>query len=76
MIFELTTAGLAAINATPGVPPVLSAAKLGSGYNYVPTDTDTDLHGTLLHTTTPSVAHTLNSNVLVYTIYLDPNSRR
>lgn len=73
MIFELTTAGLSYLNANPGNPPVLSAAKLGSGVNYIPSVTDTAIHGTEVYSIVPSFAQALNTNVLVYTVYLEPS---
>ena len=72
MIFELTAAGLNALNSDPGNPPVLTVAKLGDAYNYVPNIADTQLHGGTVATTEPSLPRYLNANVIVYTVYLDP----
>ena len=70
-LFGLTSAGIAALNATPGVPPTLTLARFGDEYNYVPGGAETDIHGTAVFNTTPAPGQVLNSNTLVYTVILD-----
>lgn len=71
MYFVLTTAGNAAISATPGVPPVLGNYKLGSGSNYTPTSGATALAGSVLYTGTLSAPIVEAANVIRYVITLD-----
>lgn len=72
MLFELTTAGITALQSAGSTPPVLGAAKFGDAYGYVPGVGDTNIRGALLHSTVVSAAQVYNSNTLVYTLYLDP----
>lgn len=71
MQFVLTTAGQAAIAATPGVPPVLTLYKLGDSFGYVPASTDLDIHGTQVGSGQPSIGIPQSNNLVKYTIFLD-----
>lgn len=71
MFFVLTIAGIAAIAATPGVPPVLGSYKLGSGSNYTPTSGAVALSGAQLYTGTPSAPIVQAASTIRYVITLD-----
>lgn len=71
MQFVLTTAGIAAIAASPGVPPILTMFKLGDSYGYVPDATDLDIRGTQVLSGSPSNPIAQSNNVIKYTIHLD-----
>jgi len=72
MQLVLTTAGIAAL--TNSIPPVLTAFKLGSGVNFTPSVSDTDIHGSVVNTGAPSEATIINPNLLRYTIVVDPTA--
>jgi hypothetical protein len=71
MQFVLTTAGKAAIDANPGVPPTLTLYKLGNASGYVPSPADLDIHGTQIWSGVPSNPVVQTNNVIKYTISLD-----
>jgi hypothetical protein len=73
MIFTLTTAGESLISSFPGIPPVFDEFRLGTGFGYIPSITDTAMHGAPVHTGVPS-AGIIQANTLVkYTIAVEPN---
>ncbi len=45
--------------------------ELGSAYNYVPNENDTDIHGSLIFSGVPSMPYTASANLIKYSIYLD-----
>lgn len=71
MNFVLTTYAQSWLGSNPGVVPLLSEYRIGSAYNYTPDPTDTDLHGDLEHSGTPSVGTLLPSGEFQYSLYLD-----
>lgn len=71
MHFELTLAGRAAIDANPGVPPILSLFRLGDGFGYLPSENDTALHGVQVHSGAPSSPIIQSSSLIKYTLSLD-----
>ena len=70
MNVQITDVGLAALNANAGVI-TLSLCKIGDGYNYVPSPTDTDIHGNLVFSGVPSAPVAANANVVKYGFYMD-----
>lgn len=70
MRVQLTNAGAALLNANTG-PIQVSSYELGSDFGYVPAPTDTNIHGTLIYTGSPSQYFVVNSNVVKYSILLD-----
>lgn len=73
MIFTITNAGLvAANNAQAGGPKInLTTFKVGSSVNYTPLVTDTDLHGTVLHTQAINGYAVISPNEVEYTLTMD-----
>ena len=71
MFFVLTTAGSNYLQAHPGVAPILAGYKLGSGYNYTPSPSDTYLHGTEVHSGVPSAPIVQDYTMFKYTISMD-----
>jgi hypothetical protein len=69
-IVQLTNAGAALLNGNTG-PITLSTYKLGSDYNYTPSPTDTNIHGTLVLQGAPSVPVAQSANIVKYSVYLD-----
>jgi len=69
-VLQLTTAGAALLNANTG-PIVLTNCELGSAFNYIPQPSDTNIHGSLIFETTPSLPVAATANVVRYSIYLD-----
>lgn len=72
MNVQISDAGAALLQASQG-PIVLTKYKLGSDYGYIPSPTDTDIHGTLIYEGVPSDATVVNANIVKYSIYLDYN---
>jgi len=70
MNVQITDLGVAALQAATG-PIALSLFKIGSGYNYTPEPTDTDIHGSLLFSGAPSSPVAVNANVIKYGCYMD-----
>ena len=70
MNVQITDVGMAALNANAGVI-TLSLCKIGNGYNYVPSPTDTDIHGALVFSGVPSAPVAVNANVVKYGFYMD-----
>mgnify|MGYP000870077249 CR=1 FL=1 len=70
MYFILTDVGQAAVQ-NLSTPPVLSLFKFGSGYNYTPISTQTDLNGSAVFTGTPSLPVVAGPNLLRYTAVVD-----
>src|ERR1700737_501966 len=70
MNFQTTTYGTTLLNANTG-PITITSFKLGSGYNYIPAPSDTDIHGIQVFTGTPSIPFAANANLIKYSIYLD-----
>lgn len=73
MQFVLTTAGQAAVAASPGVPVVLAGYSLGSSFGYVPNVSQTALVGTAQNSGTPSNPIIVANNLIKYVITLGPN---
>lgn len=69
MILQLTDYAVGILATNPS--PILDIFKIGSGFNYVPQATDTDIHGTLLFSGVVSPPNILNANVVKYTISMD-----
>lgn len=72
MLVQLTNAGAALLNANSG-PIQISTFKLGSAFGYIPSPGDTDIHGSLIYTGSPSQYFVVNANVVKYSAYLDYN---
>jgi hypothetical protein len=70
MLIQLTNAGAALLDAQAG-PITLSTFKLGSASGYIPSPTDTDIHGTLIYTGGISPYVVINANIVRYSCYLD-----
>lgn len=71
MYFVLTTAGEAAIAASPGTPPTITLFRLGGQYGYVPAIGDTDIRGVQVYSGTPSAPVPQSTSIVKYTITLD-----
>lgn len=69
MILQLTDYAVGILGTNPA--PVLDAFKIGSGVNYVPQPTDTDIHGALLFSGIISQPIIISANVVKYTISMD-----
>jgi len=67
---QLTNQGQALLQASTR-PITLSQFKLGSAVNYVPEPTDTNIHGTLVFSGTPSAPIAATANVVKYGVVLD-----
>lgn len=70
MLIQLTDAGAALLDAQAG-PITLSTFKLGSASGYIPSPSDTDIHGTLIYTGGISPYVVIDANVVKYSCYLD-----
>lgn len=71
MLFQLTNAGIAALESAVG-PVELSQFKLGSSYGYIPSPTQTDIQGALVFNGQPSDAVLADTpNLIKYTVKLD-----
>jgi hypothetical protein len=70
MRVQLTNAGAALLDANQG-PIQVSTYKLGSAFGYVPSPTDTNIHGTLVYSGAPSQFFVVNANVVKYSLLLD-----
>lgn len=70
MQFQITNAGIDALIAAGG-PVQLSTFKLGGAFGYIPTQTETDIHGTVVHVGVPSDPELTNPNIYRYIIYMD-----
>ena len=73
MYFILTAAGRLAQEAAGGTPLSLGSFKLGGLAGYTPTESLTDIQGTVVHTGTPSAPLVQSSNVFKYVITMDGN---
>lgn len=74
MLFQLTNAGKALLDANP-TGTLVTRADFGSGYGYVPVTNPTGLQGSVVFTTTMSVQPSIASaNVLRYTILVAGDS--
>lgn len=69
MVLQLTNYAIGILGTNPA--PVLDAFKIGSGVNYVPQPTDTDIHGALLFSGIISQPIVISANVVKYTIAMD-----
>jgi len=69
-LFQLTDAGAALLNADTG-PITITTAELGSAFNYVPEATDTNIHGSLVFSMTPSLPTPVTANIVVYSLFLN-----
>jgi hypothetical protein len=69
---QLTTFGVTLFNASP-TPPFLSAFKLATDYNFLPQESDTDVHGAVVGPVggIPSAPEIVNGNLVKYSVYLD-----
>lgn len=72
MRVQLTDAGAALLNANQG-PIQVSSYKLGSAFGYIPSGSDTNIHGSLVYTGSPSQYFVVNANVVKYSVLLDYN---
>lgn len=70
MQVQLTAAGAALLQGNTG-PITLTVAKLGSGVNYTPEPSDTNIHGTLVFSTTPTAPVAVSPNLVRYSVLLD-----
>lgn len=70
MNLQITDAGQAALDANAG-PVTLTLCKIGNGYNYIPSPTDTDIHGTEVFSGVPAAPVSVNANVVKYGFYMD-----
>lgn len=68
MYFQITNTARDALASNPSIRP--TSYKLGTGTGYVPTASDTDIHGTLVSTGLLSPGDVINGNVLRYSILL------
>ena len=66
MIFVLTTAGQAAVSASPGVPVVLAGYTLGSSFGYAPNVAQTAIVGTAQNSGVPSLPIISSNNLVKY----------
>jgi hypothetical protein len=62
---QITDAGVALMSGATE-PIVLTSYKLGSAFGYVPTVTDTDIHGTLIYTNAPGAPVIQSPNFILY----------
>ena len=74
MIFVLTTAGQAAVAASPGVPVVLAGYTLGSSFGYAPNVAQTAIVGTAQNSGVPSLPIISSNNLVKYVITLGTNT--
>lgn len=72
MNVQISDAGAALLQASTG-PITLTSYKLGSAFGYIPSPTDTDIHGSLVYQGVPSEPVAANPNIVKYSIYLDYN---
>lgn len=70
MLFQLTDAAVTAIS-NASSPIVLESYKLGDDFGYVPSSSDTDIHGSEVYTNVPSLPIVESPNLVKYTFYLD-----
>lgn len=70
MNVQLSDAGAALIQASTG-PITLTSFKLGDAFGYIPSPTDTDIHGQLVYQGVPSEPVASNANIIKYSVYLD-----
>lgn len=74
--FQITNTGLtAAAGAAPGGPYIhISRFRVGAGFNYTPdpTGTETNLHGSILYTSTPQSFSVIDSNTFDIVLQMDP----
>lgn len=68
MFIQLTTAGLSLLASGPFV---LTGAKFGDSYNYVPDPGQTDILGSEVFSSVPGPAFPINPNVVRYSLLLD-----
>lgn len=71
MNFVLTTAGRNLVSANPAQPIEVDLYRLGDSFNYIPSVTDTGLHGTTVAFGTPSKPFIISPNLVRYSIALD-----
>jgi hypothetical protein len=72
MIIQLTNAG-AALQAAATSPLVMTSFKLGTGVNYVPSLSQTQLQGAVVYSGLPGLPVYENQNTLKYPLYLGDN---
>ncbi len=70
MVFQLTTHAITVLTGASS-PITLTTFKLGSSYNYVPAPSDTDVHGSVLFSGTPSLPVAVDANLVKYGMLLD-----
>lgn len=70
MQIQLTTAGAAILNSTVG-PVTITSFQIGSAFGYIPSPSDTAIHGTLIYSGVPSAPYAVDANTLKYSSYLD-----
>ncbi len=71
MLIQITDAGIAALNANGGQPLVLNQGVFGSGVNYIPSPSDTAIHGAAVFTTTVIGPTVMTPNVYRYSLLVD-----
>ena len=69
MIIQLTDAG-AALQAAATSPLTMTSFRLGTGSNYVPSGSQTDLQGSVVYTGLPGHPVLENQNTLKYPLYI------
>lgn len=74
MYFVLTTAGHNYIAQHQGSLPILTEFKLGSGFNYLPSESQTGLVGSQVYAGIPSAPYSISQNVIRYTVFIDYNA--
>jgi hypothetical protein len=70
MQIQITDAGVALLQSSQG-PVALTLAKFGSGVNYTPEPTDTNIHGTLVFSTAPTAPAVVSANIYRYSVIVD-----
>jgi len=69
---QLTDFGVTLFNAS-SLPPILNIYKLGSDFNFLPSESDTDIHGVQVGPVggIPSLPEALTGNLIRYSVFLD-----
>lgn len=68
MYLQLTNAAITALQTNPALRP--TTYKLGTGTGYVPSASDTNIHGTQVYSSLLSNGDVINGNVLRYSIIM------
>jgi len=70
MQVQITDAGVALLQSNVG-PVVLTLGKFGSGVNYIPDPAATNIEGTLVFQSAPSIPAAVSANLVRYSMYVD-----